>query len=134
MLSAHGGEIFIHTLHTSRSCLEDLSSVLESNSGKVSDYRLNDYAAIIHNFKLVPLKQFSDRLPDRNLTRLRTKFGKCSKYFPITAASTIIYNIRQVKTEMNLIFYKETYGNIYLILALIFILIPVSRTNANNDW
>lgn len=96
MLSAHGGEIFIHTLHVSRSCLEDLPSVLESVSGKVTDYRINDFASIIHNFKLIPLKQFSDRLPDRNLTRLRAKFSKVSKYFPLTAGSTIVFNVRQV--------------------------------------
>lgn len=100
MLSAHGGEIFIHTLHTSRSCLDDLPSVLESNSGKVTDYRINDYASIIHNLRLIPLKQFADRTPDRNLTRLRGKFGKCTKYFPLTAASTIIYNVRQVSHKI----------------------------------
>lgn len=98
MLSAHGGEIFIHTLHTSRSCLEDLPSVLESNSGKVADYRTNDFAAIIHNFKLIPLKQFADRLPDRNLARLRAKYAKMTKYFPLTASSTIVYNVRQVSS------------------------------------
>lgn len=96
MLSAHGGEIFIHTLHTSRSCLEDLPSVLECNSGKVTDYRINDYAAIIHNFKVIPLKQFSDRTPDTNLTRLRAKLYKNTKYFPLTASSTIVFNVRQV--------------------------------------
>lgn len=96
MLSAHGGEIFIHTLHISRSCLEELPSVLESNSGKVTDYRINDFAAIIHNFKLIPLKAIPDRVPDRNLTRLRAKFSKNTKYFPLTAGSTIVHNVRQV--------------------------------------
>lgn len=104
MLSAHGGEIFIHTLHISRSCLDDLPSVLESNSGKVTDYRINDYASLIHNFKLIPLKQFSDRLPDRNLARLRSKFAKSSKYFPLTASSTIVYNVRQVIFTRNICF------------------------------
>lgn len=97
MLSAHGGEIFIHTLHTSRSCLDDLPSVLENNILKVSDYRINDFAAIIRNFRLIPLKQFADRMPDRNLARLRTKYCKNTKYFPLTAGSTIVYNVRQVK-------------------------------------
>lgn len=97
MLSAHGGEIFIHTLPIARSCLEDLPSVSESNAGKIPDYRINDYAAIIHNLKLVPLKPLSDRLPDRNLMCIRKKLWKNTKYFPLTAGSTIIYNIRQVK-------------------------------------
>lgn len=96
MLSAHGGEIFIHTLHISRSCLDDLPSVLESNSGKVTDYRINDFASLIHNFKLVPLKPQPDRVPDRNLARLRAKFGLSTKYFPLTAGLTIVYNVRQV--------------------------------------
>lgn len=99
MLSAHGGEIFIHTMHISRSCLDDLPSVLESNSGKVTDYRINDFASIIHNFKLIPLKQYADRLPDRNLARLRSKYCKSTKYFPLTAGSTIVYNVRQVKSK-----------------------------------
>lgn len=103
MLSAHGGEIFIHTLHTSRSCLDDLPSVLESNSGKVTDYRINDYASIIHNFRLIPLKQFSDRLPDRNLVRLRAKLYKHLKYFPLTASTTIIYNVRQVNNSQRIL-------------------------------
>lgn len=103
MLSAHGGEIFIHTLHTSRSCLDDLPSILECNSGKITDYRINDYASIIHNFRLIPLKQFSDRVPDRNLTRLRAKLSKSTKYFPLIAASTIVYNVRQVKLKNTVI-------------------------------
>lgn len=96
MLSAHGGEIFIHTLQISRTCLDDLPSVLESNSGKVTDYRITDFASVIHNFKLIPLKPQPERVPDRNLSRLRAKFGKTTKYFPLTAGSTIVYNIRQV--------------------------------------
>lgn len=101
MLSAHGGEIFIHTLHTSRSCLEDMPSVLESVSGKVTDYRINDFAALIRNFKLIPLKQHPSRVSDRNLARLRGKFNKSTKYFPLTAGSTIVYNVRQVKRSID---------------------------------
>lgn len=121
MLSAHGGEIFIHTLHTSRSCLEDLPSVLESNSGKVTDYRINDYAPIIHNFKLIPLKQYLDRLPDRNLKRLRAKFCNSTKYFPLTATSTIVYNVRQVDTETNsLIIIIRKFHSFYWIFFVLY--------------
>lgn len=37
MLSSHGGEIFIHTLVTTRSVLEDPPSISEGAGGKVSD-------------------------------------------------------------------------------------------------
>lgn len=40
MLAAHGGEIFIHTLGTSRSVLEDPPSISEGPGGRVTDYRI----------------------------------------------------------------------------------------------
>lgn len=104
MLSAHGGEIFIHTLHISRNCLEDLPSILEGGGGKVTDYRINDFAAFIQNHKLVPLKVTPDRIADRNLTRLRANLSKHSSYWPLTVGSTIIFNIRQfVEPMLNII-------------------------------
>jgi ribosomal protein S8 len=39
LLSAHGGEIFIHSLNTSRSVLEDSPSISEGVGGKVVNYR-----------------------------------------------------------------------------------------------
>jgi hypothetical protein len=39
LLSAHGGEIFIHSLNTSRSVLEDSPSISEGTGGKVVNYR-----------------------------------------------------------------------------------------------
>ncbi|XP_023243853.1 integrator complex subunit 13-like [Centruroides sculpturatus] len=41
MLASHGGEIFIHTLGTSRSILEDPPSISEGCGGRVTDYRIN---------------------------------------------------------------------------------------------
>lgn len=41
MLASHGGEIFIHTLATSRSILEDPPSISEGCGGRVTDYRIN---------------------------------------------------------------------------------------------
>lgn len=107
LLSAHGGEIFIHTLHISRNCLEDLPSILEGGGGKVTDYRINDFAAFIQNHKLVPLKVTPDRHADRNLTRLRANSAKRSSYWPLTVSSTIIYNIRQFLEPMLSIIAKD---------------------------
>jgi hypothetical protein len=39
LLSAHGGEIFIHSMNISRSCLEDPPSISEGIGGRVTDYR-----------------------------------------------------------------------------------------------
>lgn len=107
MLSSHGGEIFIHTLHISRTCLDDLPSILEGVGGRITDYRINDYAALIQKYKLVPLKPTPDRAPDKNLTRLRAKFNESTKYWPLTVRSTLIYNIRQFLEPLINITQKE---------------------------
>lgn len=39
LLSAHGGEIFIHSLNTSRNVLEDSPSISEGVGGKIVNYR-----------------------------------------------------------------------------------------------
>ena len=40
MLTSHGGEIFIHTIPTARSILEDPPSISEGCGGRVTDYRI----------------------------------------------------------------------------------------------
>jgi hypothetical protein len=40
LLAAHGGEIFVHTLSTARSVLEDPPSISEGCGGRVTDYRI----------------------------------------------------------------------------------------------
>jgi len=41
MLTSHGGEIYIHTLVTSRSILEDSPSISEGAGGRLTDYRIS---------------------------------------------------------------------------------------------
>lgn len=95
LLSAHGGEIFIHTLCVSRSCLEDLPSISESTGGRNQGYRVHEFAALMQQFKLVPKRIAPDTQFDENLSRLRRELDKCSVYFPLTLGGTIVYNIRQ---------------------------------------
>ena len=40
MLTSHGGEIFIHSIPTGRSILEDPPSISEGPGGRVTDYRI----------------------------------------------------------------------------------------------
>lgn len=99
LLSAHGGEIFIHTLHISRSCLDDPPSLLEGVGGKVTDYRITDFGNLIQSHRLVPLKVTPDRPPDENLLKIRTKLYNRSRYWPLTLGTTILYNVRQVNFD-----------------------------------
>lgn len=99
LLSAHGGEIFIHTLNVARSCLEDPPSVSEGVGGKVWDYRITDFGALMQINRLVPLKQIPERNPDTNLFKMRSRISRYSKYFPLTLGTTVLYNIRQVSSS-----------------------------------
>ncbi len=90
LLSARGGEIFIHSLNPSRSCLEDFPSISEGIGGKHMNYRISDFVLLTQLQRLVPLKM---KHPDENLMRMRSKIAKNTKYFPITLNSTLIFNI-----------------------------------------
>ncbi|XP_055586465.1 protein asunder [Uranotaenia lowii] len=95
LLSAHGGEIFIHSLNTARSCLEDPPSISEGGGGRVTDYRINDFGQFMQMHRIVPLKPIPERNPDENLLKMRTKLSKSSRYWPLTLGTTILYNLRQ---------------------------------------
>lgn len=64
MLAAHGGEIFVHTLVTARSVLEDPPSISEGCGGRVTDYRITvtQYSAKYRNFMLVRETSFFSML------------------------------------------------------------------------
>lgn len=60
LLAAHGGEIFVHTLVTARSVLEDPPSISEGCGGRVTDYRITVRHIICRyvssSFSLITLK------------------------------------------------------------------------------
>jgi hypothetical protein len=46
VLTCNNGEIFIHSLFTGKSMLENMPSITEGPGGKVTDYRINDLAEV----------------------------------------------------------------------------------------
>ncbi|KAJ9581248.1 hypothetical protein L9F63_023574 [Diploptera punctata] len=95
LLAAHGGEIFIHTLVTARSVLEDPPSISEGCGGRVTDYRITDFGVLMQNNKLVPLKRrFDDTETESPLNRMRGRLDRHTKYWPITISSTFIFNLK----------------------------------------
>lgn len=124
LLSAHGGEIFIHTLQVSRCCLDDLPSILEGAGGKVTDYRITDFASLIQRHKLLPLKTNIECGPDHNMQKARTTLAKNTKYWPITFSNTIIYNVRQVRACT-----MQTYFVFFSFMLTLDVSLTVLRTN-----
>uniref|UniRef100_T1P9Y3 Protein asunder n=1 Tax=Musca domestica TaxID=7370 RepID=T1P9Y3_MUSDO len=93
LLSARGGEIFIHALQITRSCLEDPPSISEGPGGRITDYRIADFAAFIKAHRLVPLK--NKVKPEDNLHIARERLYNRSLYFPLTLSTTIVFNLQR---------------------------------------
>ncbi|XP_029404976.1 protein asunder [Bactrocera dorsalis] len=93
LLSARGGEIFIHALQITRSCLEDLPSISEGPGGRVTDYRISDFASFIKAHRFVPLKVKPKT--EENLSKARDRLQRRSRYFPLTLNSSLIFNLQR---------------------------------------
>ncbi|XP_044731997.1 protein asunder isoform X2 [Chrysoperla carnea] len=107
LLAAHGGEIFIHTLYTARSVLEDPPSISEGPGGRVTDYRITDFGTFIQNNKLVPMKcktEDSGTPVEKMLARL----DRQTKYWPITISSTLVFNLKNYIDPLPQLMTKDT--------------------------
>lgn len=73
--------------------MEDLPVILDFVGGRVSDYRVADFAAFMQMHRFFPLKPIPEHKPDESLHRARQKIYRRSRYFPLTANATIVHNI-----------------------------------------
>ncbi|XP_022921046.1 integrator complex subunit 13 [Onthophagus taurus] len=93
LLAAHGGEIFIHTLCTARSVLEDPPSISEGCGGRVTDYRIPDFGLFIQQNKLLSVKSnYGAQL--HPVQRMKSRLSRHTKYWPLTISSTLIFNLK----------------------------------------
>lgn len=105
MLTSYGGEIFIQTLNTGRSVLEDPPAITEGVGGRVTDYRIADFGQMMRLNRLVPLKRrfLNEKLAvegekelETPLERARKRLDKFTKYWPLTMSSNYIFNYKQL--------------------------------------
>ncbi|CAB0036317.1 unnamed protein product [Trichogramma brassicae] len=95
LLASHGGEIFIHTLSTARSVLEDPPSISEGCGGRVTDYRITDFGNLMRANILVPLKRRTNDRGEEPAEKMRKRLEKFTKYWPINISNTVIFNLKQ---------------------------------------
>ncbi|XP_011157688.1 integrator complex subunit 13 [Solenopsis invicta] len=107
LLAAHGGEIFIHTLSTARSVLEDPPSISEGCGGRVTDYRITDFGILMKNNILVPLKRTSNSDADGLVEKMRSRLERHTKYWPMTISSTLMFNLKQMIDPLPELMVKE---------------------------
>lgn len=92
LLAAHGGEIFVHTLSTARSVLEDPPSISEGCGGRVTDYRIPDFGLFIKQNRLFPLKPGNYK--EIPTLKMKQRLARHTKYWPLTISSTLIFNLK----------------------------------------
>ncbi|RLU19530.1 hypothetical protein DMN91_008087 [Ooceraea biroi] len=107
LLAAHGGEIFIHTLSTARSVLEDPPSISEGCGGRVTDYRITDFGSLMRSNILVPLKRISNSNTDGLVEKMRSRLERHTKYWPMIISSTLMFNLKQVIDPLPELMVKE---------------------------
>ncbi|XP_012269667.1 integrator complex subunit 13 [Athalia rosae] len=107
LLAAHGGEIFIHTLSTARSVLEDPPSISEGCGGRVTDYRITDFGTLMRNNMLVPLKRSPSDDGESPAAKMRCRLERHTRYWPITISSTLMFNLKQLIDPLAELMVKE---------------------------
>ncbi|XP_050529358.1 integrator complex subunit 13 [Daktulosphaira vitifoliae] len=106
VLKSYNGEIYIHTVSSGRTVLEDPPSISEGPGGKVTQYRVADFGVFMRSNLLQPSKR---KLPDdKNLIEdAKEKLKKQTAYWPLTTSSTIIFNLKQYTEPMLTLMVKE---------------------------
>ncbi|XP_071448707.1 integrator complex subunit 13 [Hetaerina americana] len=109
LLAAHGGEIFIHALSTSRSVLEEPPSISEGCGGRVTDYRIPDFGLLMQSNKLAPLKRSKADAGDEEcmVKRMRERLERQTKYWPMTISGTLIFNLKTCVEPLTTLLLQE---------------------------
>lgn len=107
MLASHGGEIFIHTLGTGRSILEDPPSISEGCGGRVTDYRINDFGEFMKHSRLIPYELPSDS-SEQPVEKAKKKLLRLTQYWPMVISHTTIFNMTAQMTPLLDLITKET--------------------------
>ncbi|KAK3774530.1 hypothetical protein RRG08_049466 [Elysia crispata] len=110
MLAAHGGEIFLHSIPSSRSILEDPPSISEGCGGRVTDYRITAFGEFMKENRLAPstsgLLKRLEGAP--SYAKAIDHLEKSSRFWPMVISETILFNIINSVTPLPQLMMKET--------------------------
>lgn len=110
MLAAHGGEIFLHSIPSSRSILEDPPSISEGCGGRVTDYRITAFGEFMKENRLAPSTSgLLERLDGKpSYTRALAQLEKSSRFWPMVISETILFNIMDSVSPLPQLMMKDT--------------------------
>ncbi|GBP29731.1 Protein asunder [Eumeta japonica] len=85
-LSAHAGELWISALG-GRAPHDDPPALSDGAGGRVTDYRIKEFGALIQQNRLYPLRGSGAN------ARARSRLQRHTTYWPLTISSTLIFNL-----------------------------------------
>lgn len=107
VLKSYNGEIYIHTVSSGRTVLEDPPPISEGPGGKVTQYRVTDFGIFMKLNLLQPVKR--KQAEDKScIDDVKEKLKKQTAYWPLTTSSTIIYNLKKYTEPMLSLMVKDT--------------------------
>lgn len=107
VLKSYNGEIYIHTVSSGRTVLEDPPAISEGPGGKVTQYRVSDFVTFMKSNLLQPSKRKHSE--DKNcIDEAKERLKKQTAYWPLVTSSTIIFNYKQYTEPMLTIMTKDS--------------------------
>lgn len=112
VLKSYNGDIYIHTVSSGRTVLEDPPSISEGLGGKVTQYRIADFGVFMKSNLLQPGKrkqiEGSKNYVDEDKLISKERLKKQTAYWPLTTSSTIIFNIKQFTEPLLTLMVKDS--------------------------
>jgi len=107
VLKSYNGEIYIHTVSSGRTVLEDPPAISEGPGGKVTQYRVSDFGTFMKSNLLQPSKR--KHTDDKNcIDEAKERLKKQTAYWPLITSSTIIFNLKQYTEPMLSLMVKDS--------------------------
>ncbi|CAH1645592.1 unnamed protein product [Spodoptera littoralis] len=101
VLAAQGGELWIGALG-GRTPYDDPPALSEGAGGRVTDYRIKEFGALMQQNRLYPLRGAGAN------ARARARLQRHTTYWPLTISSTLIFNLGSVLEPLTRLVVQET--------------------------
>ncbi|XP_053607841.1 integrator complex subunit 13 isoform X2 [Plodia interpunctella] len=101
VLAAQGGELWIGALG-GRTPYDDPPALSEGAGGRVTDYRIKEFGALMQQNKLHPLRGAGAN------ARARARLQRHTTYWPLTISSTLIFNLGSVMEPLTRLVVQES--------------------------
>ncbi|XP_049869046.1 protein asunder [Pectinophora gossypiella] len=101
VLAAQGGELWIGALG-GRTPYDDPPALSEGAGGRVTDYRIKEFGALMQQNKLYPLRGAGAN------ARARARLQRHTTYWPLTISSTLIFNLGSVMEPLTRLVVQES--------------------------